>query len=75
MIRVEGKNPVVRFSVGTNEMRRSGENGAYQMGDTSEQTRHNFSIPTRPQRWSTSVCEKVASGSHRGGSRLWGTHG
>ena len=33
MRQVEGKNPVTIFSLATNEMWRSGENEAYQMGE------------------------------------------
>uniref|UniRef100_A0A2K6S7F2 Single-stranded DNA-binding protein, mitochondrial n=1 Tax=Saimiri boliviensis boliviensis TaxID=39432 RepID=A0A2K6S7F2_SAIBB len=41
----EGKNLVTIFSPATNEMRRSGESEAYQMGDVSQKTTwHRISV-------------------------------
>ncbi|KAF3819417.1 hypothetical protein GH733_013567, partial [Mirounga leonina] len=45
MRQVEGKNPVTIFSLATNEMWRSGESEAYQMGDVSQKTTwHRISV-------------------------------
>ncbi|XP_051003125.1 single-stranded DNA-binding protein, mitochondrial-like [Acomys russatus] len=45
MRQVEGKNPVTIFSLATNEMWRSGDNEAYQMGDISQKTMwHRISV-------------------------------
>ncbi|XP_065740032.1 single-stranded DNA-binding protein, mitochondrial isoform X1 [Phocoena phocoena] len=45
MRQVEGKNPVTIFSLATNEMWRSGENEAHQMGDVSQKTTwHRISV-------------------------------
>nr|P28042.2 RecName: Full=Single-stranded DNA-binding protein, mitochondrial; Short=Mt-SSB; Short=MtSSB; AltName: Full=Single strand DNA-binding protein P16; Flags: Precursor [Rattus norvegicus]AAA67315.1 single-stranded DNA binding protein precursor [Rattus sp.]AAC18063.1 single-strand DNA binding protein [Rattus norvegicus] len=45
MRQVEGKNPVTIFSLATNEMWRSGDNEAYQMGDVSQKTTwHRISV-------------------------------
>ena len=45
MRQVKGKNPVTIFSLGTNEMWRSGENETYQMGDVSQKTTwHRISV-------------------------------
>uniref|UniRef100_A0A3Q2HX06 Uncharacterized protein n=1 Tax=Equus caballus TaxID=9796 RepID=A0A3Q2HX06_HORSE len=48
---VEGKDPVTISSLGTNEMWRSGESEAQQMGDVGQDNMaQNFSIPARPRR-------------------------
>ena len=45
MRQVEGKNPVMIFSLATNEMWQSGENETYQMGDVSQKkTWHRISV-------------------------------
>ncbi|KAK1335079.1 hypothetical protein QTO34_004655 [Cnephaeus nilssonii] len=45
MRQVEGKNPVTIFSLATNEMWKSGDNEAYQMGDVSQKTTwHRISV-------------------------------
>ena len=54
---VEGKDPVTISSLGTNEMWRSGESEAQQMGDVGQDNMaQNFSIPARPRR--RGICEK-----------------
>ena len=45
MRQVEGKIPITIFSMATNEMWRSGESDAYQMGDVSQKTTwHRISV-------------------------------
>uniref|UniRef100_A0A8C5KNZ3 Single-stranded DNA-binding protein, mitochondrial n=1 Tax=Jaculus jaculus TaxID=51337 RepID=A0A8C5KNZ3_JACJA len=45
MRQVDGKNPVTIFSLATNEMWRSGDSEAYQIGDVSQKTTwHRISV-------------------------------